>query len=48
MIGPSLFGLALDLAGGKLSPWAWACGYAAIGAGCLVAPLVIRAFRASR
>jgi MFS family permease len=45
MIGPSLFGLALDLAGGKLSPHAWAWGYAAIGAGCLAAPLVIRAFR---
>jgi MFS family permease len=45
MIGPSLFGLALDLAGGKLSTGAWACGYAAIGAGCLAAPLVVRAFR---
>jgi MFS family permease len=48
MIGPSLFGLALDLGGGKLSTWAWACGYAAIGAGCLAAPLVIRAFRRVR
>jgi len=44
MVGPSLFGLALDLAGGKLSSHAWAWGYAAIGAGCLAAPLVIRVF----
>ncbi len=45
MVGPSLFGLALDLAGGKDSAMAWAWGYAAIGAGCLAAPLVIRVFR---
>jgi MFS family permease len=45
MIGPSLFGLALDLAGGKESAVAWAWGYTAIGAGCIAAPVVVRAFR---
>jgi MFS family permease len=48
MIGPSLFGLALDLAGGKQSMHSWAWGYAAIGAGCLAAPLVVRLFRQAR
>lgn len=44
MIGPSLFGLALDLGGGKQSLHSWAWGYAAIGAGCLAAPIVVRLF----
>jgi MFS family permease len=44
MIGPSLFGLALDLGGAKESAHAWVWGYAAIGAGCLAAPLVVRLF----
>lgn len=44
MIGPSLFGLALDLAGGKASALAWGCGYVAIGLGCLAGPFVARAF----
>ena len=44
-LGPSLFGLALDLAGGKGSAAAWVAAYFAIGAGCLAAPLVARAFR---
>jgi MFS family permease len=48
MVGPSLFGLALDLAGGEQSPQAWAWGYAAIGAGCLAAPLVVRLFARAR
>ena len=48
MLGPSLFGLALDLGGGKQSIHSWAWGYAAIGAGCLAAPLVVRAFRKAR
>jgi len=48
MLGPTLFGAALDLAGGQASLLAWACGYAAIGAGCLSAPLVVRLFRARR
>jgi MFS family permease len=48
MLGPALFGAALDLAGGQTSLLAWACGYAAIGAGCLAAPIVVRLFRAAR
>lgn len=48
MLGPAVFGAALDLAGGQASVVAWACGYAAIGAGCLAAPLVARLFRAAR
>ena len=42
MLGPILFGAALDLAGGAGVPLAWVAGYAAIGAGCLLAPLVGR------
>jgi MFS family permease len=45
MIGPSLFGAALDLTGGKADGAAWVWAYAAIGAGCLAAPLAVRAFR---
>jgi MFS family permease len=48
MLGPTVFGAALDLAGGQSSLFAWACGYAAIGAGCLAAPLVARLFGARR
>ncbi len=48
MLGPAVFGGALDLAGGQGSMAAWACGYAAIGAGCLAAPLVARLFRPAR
>jgi MFS family permease len=48
MLGPTLFGLALDLAGGKESGAAWTWGYAAIGAGCLAAPLVVRLFGRGR
>jgi MFS family permease len=44
MLGPSLFGVALDLAGGNAARAAWAWAYGAIGAGCLAAPLVARAF----
>jgi hypothetical protein len=44
MLGPSLFGIALDLGGGQASAAAWVCAYAAIGAGCLAAPLVARLF----
>jgi len=42
MLGPIVFGAALDAAGGGTRPAAWALGYAAIGAGCLAAPLVAR------
>jgi len=48
MLGPAVFGAALDVAGGQTSLFAWACGYAAIGAGCLAAPLVARLYRAAR
>ena len=42
LLGPVVFGAALDAAGGADSVTAWAIGYAAIGAGCLAAPLVGR------
>jgi MFS family permease len=45
MLGPSLFGVALDLAGGKADGAAWVWAYAAIGAGCIAAPGVVRLFR---
>jgi MFS family permease len=48
MLGPAVFGAALDLAGGQGSHFAWICGYAAIGAGCLAAPLASRLFRPAR
>ncbi|MEW6690178.1 MAG: MFS transporter, partial [Pseudomonadota bacterium] len=48
MLGPSVFGLALDLAGGKDSMAAWAWAYGAIGAGCLAAPLVVLALGRAR
>ena len=42
LAGPVLFGAALDLAGGAARHAAWIAAYAAIGAGCLAAPLVVR------
>jgi hypothetical protein len=42
LAGPVLFGAALDAAGGARSHLAWIAAYAAIGAGCLAAPLVVR------
>jgi MFS family permease len=42
LLGPILFGAALDAAGGAQSHGAWILAYAAIGAGCLAAPLVVR------
>jgi len=42
LAGPVLFGAALDLAGGAAKQVAWITAYAAIGAGCLAAPLVVR------
>jgi MFS family permease len=48
MLGPALFGATLDLAGGQAGVLAWACGYAAIGAGCLAAPLAARLFGRGR
>jgi len=42
LLGPVVFGAALDIAGGAASPHAWIGAYAAIGAGCLAAPIVAR------
>jgi MFS family permease len=42
LLGPVVFGAALDAAGGANSHLAWIAAYAAIGAGCVAAPLVVR------
>jgi len=42
LLGPVVFGAALDLGGGAGSGPAWLLAYAAIGAGCLAAPIVAR------
>jgi MFS family permease len=42
LLGPIVFGAALDAAGGAHSHFAWVIAYTAIGAGCLAAPLVVR------
>jgi MFS family permease len=42
LLGPIVFGTALDLAGGAASGIAWVVAYAAIGAGCLLAPVIVR------
>jgi MFS family permease len=44
MVGPVVFGTALDVAGGAGNSIAWLAGYAAIGSGCLAAPAVVRLF----
>jgi MFS family permease len=44
MLGPVVFGAALDLAGGAQSRAAWIAAYLAAGAGCLAAPIVARRF----
>jgi len=44
MLGPVVFGAALDAAGGAGSTFGWVFGYAAIGSGCLLAPLAARLF----
>ena len=48
MLGPALFGAALDVAGGAAAGVAWVWGYAVIGAGCIAAPIVVRLFAAMR
>ena len=45
LLGPVVFGTALDLAGGSGNATAWVVAYSAIGAGCLAAPLVARVLR---
>ncbi|HET7365331.1 MAG TPA: MFS transporter [Burkholderiales bacterium] len=42
LAGPVVFGAALDLGGGAAARGAWIAGYAAIGVGCLAAPIVAR------
>ena len=42
LLGPVVFGAALDMAGGATAPIAWIAAYAAIGAGCLAAPIVAK------
>jgi MFS family permease len=42
LAGPVVFGAALDIAGGATARGAWIASYAAIGAGCLAAPIVAR------
>lgn len=42
MLGPMVYGVALDAAGGEQSAAGWIVGYVAIGIGCLAAPLVVR------
>jgi MFS family permease len=42
MLGPIIFGSALDAAGGAARNVAWVWAYAAIGSGCLVAPIAAR------
>jgi hypothetical protein len=42
LLGPVVFGAALDAAGGSASPIAWVAAYTAIGAGCFLAPVVAR------
>ena len=42
LAGPVIFGAALDIAGGAGTRPAWIAAYAAIGAGCLAAPIVAR------
>lgn len=44
LLGPVIFGAALDASGGAQSPAAWVVAYAAIGAGCLAAPVMARLF----
>jgi MFS family permease len=44
MMGPVVFGAALDAAGGASHPAAWVAGYAAVGSACLAAPIVARFF----
>ena len=39
VLGPALFGLALDISGGGSEPWHWAIGFFAIGLGCIAFPI---------
>ena len=48
MLGPTVFGATLDLAGGAESARAWVWAYASLGAAGLAAPLVVRLAGGSR
>lgn len=48
MLGPVVFGAALDAAGGAARPGAWVAAYAAVGLGCLLAPVLVKVFGAKR
>jgi MFS family permease len=48
MLGPVVFGAALDAGGGASARIAWVVAYAAIGSGCLAAPAVSRWFAGQR
>jgi MFS family permease len=39
VLGPAIFGAALDVAGGGHDAVNWAIGFAALGAGCMLFPL---------
>jgi MFS family permease len=39
VLGPAIFGFALDLSGRGLTPVSWAIGFATLGLGCLLFPL---------
>lgn len=38
VIGPVVFGIALDMAGGGTAPWGWAVGFGVLGLGCVLFP----------
>jgi MFS family permease len=42
LLGPIVFGAALDAGGGTARAAAWLLAYGAIGAGCLAAPIVVK------
>jgi hypothetical protein len=48
MLGPTLFGATLDLAGGEGSRAAWMWAYASLGVAGLAAPLIVRLANRSR
>lgn len=39
VLGPALFGFALDISGGGTEPWHWALSFLAIGLGCILFPV---------
>ena len=41
-VAPSLFGIVLDLAGGKSAPLAWGLAFSSLGIGAIVMAFLIR------